>query len=74
MRWGDEAMRDVLMNIAKQAFSEDKTMIEAQQRVIDMTANPQVMPPVHGRGVTLYNQLVSKMVRGESRELLEKAG
>lgn len=74
LRHGDESMRDVLMNIAKQAFSEDKTMIEAQQRVIDMTANPQVMPTVHDRGVTLYNQLVSKMVRGESRELLEKAG
>ena len=41
---GDEALRDVLMKIAAQAFGEDKIMIEAQQRVIDQTVDPVIMP------------------------------
>ena len=34
---GDAALRDTLMGIAHKAFEEDRTMIEAQQRVIDVT-------------------------------------
>lgn len=64
---GDEAQRDVLMGIAAKAFHEDKVMIEAQQRVIDITPAPQVMPTAHDRGVTLFNRLVDKMVRAERK-------
>ncbi|MCW2369965.1 vanillate O-demethylase monooxygenase subunit [Sphingobium sp. B11D3D] len=63
---GDEALRDVLMRMADQAFAEDKVMIEAQQRVIDDTEEVQVMPTVHDRGVTLFNRLVEKLARQES--------
>jgi hypothetical protein len=59
---GDEALRDILMGIADQAFGEDKVMIEAQQRVIDGTANPLVMPTAHDRGVTLFNRLVARQL------------
>ncbi|MCW2388462.1 vanillate O-demethylase monooxygenase subunit [Sphingobium sp. B11D3B] len=63
---GDEALRDVLMRMADQAFAEDKVMIEAQQHVIDDTEEVQVMPTVHDRGVTLFNRLVEKLARQES--------
>ena len=63
---GDEALRDSLMNLADMAFGEDKVMIEAQQRVIDMTSDPVVMPSAHDRGVTLFNRLVEKLARAES--------
>lgn len=63
---GDEALRDVLMGIAAQAFAEDKTMIEAQQRVIDQTPQPRIMPTAHDRAITLFNQLVARLVREEA--------
>lgn len=62
---GDEAMRDMLMGIAAQAFDEDKVMIEAQQKVIDRTANPKVMPTAHDKGVTMFNRLVERLSRAE---------
>jgi phenylpropionate dioxygenase-like ring-hydroxylating dioxygenase large terminal subunit len=65
---GDAAHRDMLMGIAAQAFAEDKTMIEAQQQVIDTTESPRVMPTEHDRGVTLYNRLVEKLARAERPE------
>jgi vanillate O-demethylase monooxygenase subunit len=63
---GDEAMRDMLMGLAALAFAEDKTMIEAQQRVIDCTPSPQIMPTTHDRGVTLFNRLVERLSRAEA--------
>lgn len=51
------------------AFDEDRRMIEAQQRVIDRSPNPQVIPSAHDRGVTLFNRLVEKLARkdGDAR-------
>jgi len=69
---GDEAMRDAMMKMADMAFAEDKVMIEAQQRVIDMTADPVIMPTAHDRGVTMFNRLVDKLARGE-RDLRQHA-
>lgn len=60
---GDEALRDTLMGIAGKAFGEDKRIIEAQQLVIDRTADPQVLPTVHDRGVTMFNRLVARLIR-----------
>jgi len=57
------------MTLAAQAFDEDKVMIEAQQRVIDMTPVPTIMPTAHDRGVTLFNRLI----RQESGEASEAA-
>lgn len=67
-RHGDEAYRDVLMAMADKAFGEDKVMIEAQQKVIDDTADPRIMPTAHDRGVTLFNRMVEKLVRDEAAE------
>jgi len=63
---GDAAHRDMLMSIAAKAFDEDKVMIEAQQRVIDMTPTPQIMPTAHDRGVTMFNRLVARLARQEA--------
>ena len=66
---GDAALRDQLMVIAAQAFGEDKTIIEAQQRVIDRTAAPKILPSGHDRAVTMFNNLVARMVREETAKL-----
>ena len=66
---GDEALRDTLMELAAVAFGEDKTMIEAQQKVIDRTAEPRIMPTAHDKGVTIFTRLIERMVKAE-RELL----
>jgi len=58
---GDAALRDMLMGIAGQAFDEDKVMIEAQQRVIDATAAPRIMPTSADKAITLFNRLVEKL-------------
>jgi len=62
---GDEALRDSLMQLAGVAFGEDKAMIEAQQRVIDRTSHPQVMPTAHDKGVTLFNRLVERLAKAD---------
>ncbi len=62
---GDAALRDTLMAIAGKAFEEDRTMIEAQQRVIDSTPEPRIMPTSADRAITLFNQLVAKRLREE---------
>ena len=62
---GDAGLRDVLMGIAAQAFEEDRVMIEAQQKVIDVTTEPRVMPTAHDRGVTLFNRLVERLARAD---------
>lgn len=64
-KFGDEAHRDMLMGIAAKAFAEDKVMIEAQQKVIDATERPRIMPTAHDRGVTLFNRLVQRLAREE---------
>ena len=63
---GDEAMRDMLMGIADQAFGEDKLIIEAQQRVIDGAADPQVMPTTADKALILFNRLVDGFIRAEN--------
>ena len=70
---GDEALRDLLMGIAAQAFNEDKVMIEAQQRVINGTPDPRIMPTAHDRGVTIFSRLVEKMAREERQDRSEAA-
>jgi vanillate O-demethylase monooxygenase subunit len=68
-RHGDAALRDTLMEIAGRAFAEDRTIIEAQQRVIDATPAPRVMPIAADRGVTMFNLLVDKLVKAEDEPM-----
>ena len=66
---GDASLRDLLMRIAGQAFGEDKVMIEAQQRVIDDTPEPKVLPTAHDKGIILYNRLVARFARQETEQV-----
>ena len=70
--FGNEETRDGMMRVAAQAFTEDKTMIEAQQRVIDGSPDAQVMPTAQDKGVTLFNRLIASMVKQEQEEQLSK--
>lgn len=63
---GDAALRDLLMGLAAKAFAEDKTMIEAQQRVIDIDPARQPMPATFDKGVVLYQRLVERLAREEA--------
>ena len=65
---GDEALRDSLMNLAAMAFGEDKAMIEAQQKVIDRTPEPRIMPTAHDNGVTIFNRLVERLAKQDGAE------
>jgi vanillate O-demethylase monooxygenase subunit len=62
---GDAALRGTLMKIAQVAFDEDRTMIEAQQRVIDQASPAQIMPTTADRGVTLFNQILRRLARDD---------
>jgi vanillate O-demethylase monooxygenase subunit len=70
---GDSAQRDKLMAIAGKAFAEDRAIIEAQQRVIDATPEPRIMPTSADRAITLFNQLVAKRLREEEGGSVAKA-
>lgn len=63
---GDEKLRDVLMGVADMAFTEDRLMIEAQQRVIDHDPKRTIMPTSADKGVTLFNRLVEKMAKEDT--------
>ena len=63
---GDEKHRDLLMGIAAQAFAEDKAIIEAQQRVIDATPHPRIMPTSADKGATLFGRIVERLIREET--------
>jgi len=58
---GDAALRDMLMEMAGRAFAEDRTMIEAQQRVIDATPDPRVLPTRADAGIALYARLAERL-------------
>jgi phenylpropionate dioxygenase-like ring-hydroxylating dioxygenase large terminal subunit len=62
---GDAELRDQLMDLAAMAFGEDKTMIEAQQTVIDRTPDARIMPTAHDKGVTIFTRLVERMAKAE---------
>ena len=62
---GDKNVRDYLMGVARQAFAEDQRMIEGQQRVLNATPSPRIMPTTADRPVVLYNQIVARLARAE---------
>jgi len=63
VRCGDVALRDALMVMAMKAFEEDRAMIEAQQRVINSTASPRILPTSADKAITLFNMIVDRLAR-----------
>ena len=60
-RDGDEAKRDAMMEMAAQAFSEDREMIEAQQVLINIDPARRIVPSAHDRATTIYSGIVRKL-------------
>ncbi|WP_231469613.1 hypothetical protein [Novosphingobium sp. CECT 9465] len=46
--------------VTRTAFQEDKVMIEAQQRIIDMAPDRPMLPSAADKGVTLFNRLMAR--------------
>ena len=63
---GGADQRDATMAVVPKIFAEDKAMIEAQQRIIDVTPGWRFIATTADRGVVLFNRLVEKLVREES--------
>lgn len=57
------------MKVTDQAFAEDKTMIEAQQRNIDVTPGWRFISTAGDKGAVLFNRLVEKLAREEAAKL-----
>lgn len=68
-RRGDETVYD--LTLTEKAFAEDKMMIEAQQRNIDVTPGWRFISITADRGAVLFNRLVEKLAREESPRLRE---
>jgi hypothetical protein len=52
-------------------YQDIVAIIEAQQRIIDATPNPRIMPTSADRAVTLFSQLVAKHLREEEGSVAE---
>lgn len=55
---GTEADADVMIQVAYSAFNEDKVMIEAQQRIIDLAPSRRPVPTTADKSITLFTRLM----------------
>ena len=60
---GDGAMAQAMVDIASGAFEEDRTMIEAQQRIIDGDLSARPMPVAADKGITLFHRMMATQDR-----------
>lgn len=71
-RHGDEQTAAIMRQVLATAFIEDKVIIEAQQKVIDLDPSRLPMPTVHDRGVTLFQRLMQKLMREQTNQKQEE--
>jgi vanillate O-demethylase monooxygenase subunit len=62
---GSEAMADAMLTIAHMAFSEDKAIIEAQQRVLDATADPKFVLTSADVGPMLMRSVLDRLAKAD---------
>lgn len=62
-RFGNEEMAEIMINVAKQAFNEDKVMIEAQQRIIDCDPDRPPMPATADKAITIFQRMMKSLDR-----------
>lgn len=65
-RQGNDEIATIMENAMYMAFGEDKTIIEAQQKIIDADPSRQPMPTVHDKGVTLFQRLMQRLIREQA--------
>ena len=64
---GDQAMVDGMFAFTEIAFHEDKALIEAQQKVIDLDPARRMLPTSLDAGPTQFRQTVQQFVDAEMR-------
>lgn len=64
---GSEEEAQIMRKILGAAFLEDKTMIEAQHKVIALDPSRAPMPIVHDKGVVLFQRLMQRLMREEGQ-------
>lgn len=55
---GSDADADLMIQVACSAFNEDKAMIEAQQRIIDLDPTRRPVPTTADKSITLFTRLM----------------
>lgn len=63
---GDEERRDKDLAMTLMAFDEDKTMIEAQQKILLRKPDHVVIPTAHDRAITQFERLMSRLTREDA--------
>jgi phenylpropionate dioxygenase-like ring-hydroxylating dioxygenase large terminal subunit len=63
---GDESMAQTMLEIALQAFHEDKSIIEAQQRVMEVEPNRPPLPVPADRGPMLFQRIMRDLAAAEA--------
>ena len=65
---GSDAMADAMLGVANMAFSEDKAMIEAQQKVVN--AHPDIKPILTSAdvGPMLMRSVIDRLIAAETAE------
>ncbi|RKF15476.1 aromatic ring-hydroxylating dioxygenase subunit alpha [Altericroceibacterium spongiae] len=59
--FGDDAIADLMIDTARQAFFEDKVMIEAQQRIIACEPERPPMPSNADKAITLFQRMMKSL-------------
>ncbi len=65
-RPGAEAIADMLLKVAHQAFGEDRAIIEAQQKVIARSPGVNVIPTPGDRAVVAFQRVVNRLMQAEA--------
>jgi phenylpropionate dioxygenase-like ring-hydroxylating dioxygenase large terminal subunit len=71
---GSDAIADMMLGIAKMAFAEDKHIIEAQQRVINLDPNRRELLTSADAGPTRMRRVLDDLLKVESGKEVELAG
>lgn len=64
---GNEDKAAAMMAVARQAFDEDRTMIEAQQKIIGRDPSRSPMPVAADKGVTLFQRMMTAFARADEK-------
>ena len=62
----NDAMTESIFQSVVVAFEEDRTMIEAQQKIIDLTPNRPMIPIAADSGLNQARWLIDRLIKAES--------
>ena len=60
-------LKDFFYDLGKRAFEEDRTMIEAQQRNIDLHPEVKMVKLSMDAGLAQFNRIMSELMRAEAQ-------